>query len=69
MTQTFKHRDYTLVQELTENKHYMIFDNDGRLCCHASYTKKIKNEEEAKKIINSYIAICRSGIIDKEEEE
>jgi hypothetical protein len=56
MQQSFDYKGYTLVQELTENYHYMIFYK-GTLKMHAACTKKIETQEEAEQHIDSYISI------------
>lgn len=56
MQQIFDYKGYTLVQELTENYHYMIFYN-GTFKMHAACTKKIETQEEAEQHIDSYLKL------------
>lgn len=56
MQQSFDYKGYTLVQELTENYHYMIFYK-GTLKMHAACTKKIETQEEAEQHIDNYIRL------------
>ena len=56
MQQSFDYKGYTLVQELTENYHYMIFYK-GTFKMHAACTKKIETQEEAEEHIDNYIRL------------
>ena len=56
MQQSFDYKGYTLVQELTENYHYMIFYK-GTFKMHAACTKKIETQEEAEQHIDSCLKI------------
>ena len=56
MQQSFDYKGYTLVQELTENYHYMIFYK-GTFKMHAACTKKIETQEEAEQHIDNYIRL------------
>lgn len=56
MQQCFEYKGYTLVQELTENYHYMIFYK-GTFKMHAACTKKIETQEEAEEHIDNYIRL------------
>lgn len=56
MQQSFDYKGYTLVQELTENYHYMIFYK-GAFKMHAACTKKIETQEEAEEHIDNYIRL------------
>lgn len=58
--QSFEYKGYTLVQELSENFHYSIFEgnsDNAMFCFHAACTKKIESQEEAQKHIDSYLSI------------
>jgi len=56
MQQSFEYKGYTLVQELTENYHYMIFYK-GTFKMHAACTKKIETQKEAEQHIDSYLLL------------
>ena len=63
MTQKFEYKGYTLVQELTINYHYMIFDNStGRMIMHASCTKRIRNQSEAEELIENFLSFVENGL-------
>lgn len=56
----FKHKGYTLVQEEEINHHYMIIDEDDRLCLHAAYNGALLTEEQAQEIIENYLSLIHS---------
>lgn len=57
MTQKFKYKGYTLVQELT------IFDNStGKMMMHASCTEKTRNQSEAEKLIEKFLSFVENGL-------
>lgn len=63
MTQKFEYKGYTLVQELTVNYHYMIFDNStGRRMMHASCTEKIRNQSEAEELIENFLSFVENDL-------
>lgn len=63
MTQKFEYKGYTLVQELTVNYHYMIFNNStGKMMMHASCTEKIRNQSEAEELIENYLSFVKNDL-------
>ena len=52
----FEHKGYTLSQ-VYHNKHYMIFDSDGRMVMHVPYDRPI-TEEKAREFIEHYILLA-----------
>ena len=63
MTQKFEYKGCTLVQELTVNYHYMIFDNStGRRMMHASCTEKIRNQSEAEELIENFLSFVENDL-------
>ena len=62
MTQKFEYKGYKLVQELTVNYHYMIFNSTGKMMMHASCTKKIRNQSEAEEHIENYLSFVEKDL-------
>ena len=65
----FEHKGYTLSQ-VYYNKHYMIFDNNGRMVMHVLYDRQITNEK-AIELIEHYILLAEKleDIADDLEDE